>query len=72
MPFIEACIRNVRHVREVTGRWPQRYILTFTPHNVATHDGWHELEVRVRADDGSTVRARRGYWRSNGCSSRLR
>ena len=41
------------------------YVLRYTPQGVA-REGWHDLNVRVRAPDTSkmTIRARRGYWGS--------
>ena len=38
----------------------QRYVLAFTPKGVATGNGWHTLEVKVKRP-GTTVRARSRY-----------
>ena len=42
------------------------YVLRYTPAGVS-REGWHDLNVKVRAPDTSkmTIRARRGYWGSS-------
>jgi Ca-activated chloride channel homolog len=50
-PVFDSLIREFR----------QRYILAFTPERVATRDGWHTLEVKLRKRSGR-VHARSGYW----------
>lgn len=45
----------------ILDEYRQRYILSFTPEGVATGDGWHALNVRVKRR-GAVVRARTGYW----------
>ena len=47
--------------RGILDEYRQRYILSFTPENVARGDGWHALEVKVKRR-GVTIRARTGYW----------
>lgn len=47
--------------RAVLDEYRQRYILSFTPEGVATGDGWHTLDVRVKRK-GVTVRSRTRYW----------
>ena len=50
-PVFDALVREYR----------QRYVLGFTPERVASGDGWHRLEVRLRNKPGK-VHARSGYW----------
>lgn len=45
----------------VVGEFRQRYVLTYTPRNVAP-GGWHAIEVRLKGQRGE-VQARRGYMR---------
>jgi VWFA-related protein len=47
--------------RAVLEEYRQRYILLFTPTSVATGDGWHALDVRVKGK-GVHVRSRTRYW----------
>jgi len=47
--------------QQILREYRQRYILTFTPENVKTGDGWHELSVKVKRR-GASVRARSRYW----------
>jgi len=47
--------------QQILREYRQRYILTFTPENVKTGDGWHELSVKVKRR-GAIVRARSRYW----------
>jgi VWFA-related protein len=45
--------------RSILDEFRHRYLLTYTPRNVA-RDGWHKLDVRVTRP-GARVRARPGY-----------
>lgn len=47
--------------QQILREYRQRYILTFTPEGVATGDGWHTLDVKVKRR-GALVRARTRYW----------
>jgi VWFA-related protein len=47
--------------QQILREYRQRYILSFTPEGVATGDGWHTLDVKVKRR-GAVVRARTRYW----------
>jgi Ca-activated chloride channel family protein len=58
---------------EVLSEFRQRYVLTYTPTDVA-NDGWHTIEVKLRGRRGE-VKARRGYFASpvkRGAAARAR
>jgi hypothetical protein len=48
--------------RGILDEFRQRYLVTYTPHNVS-EGGWHRLEVRVK-NCSAKVRARPGYMRN--------
>ena len=45
--------------RGILSQYRQRYLLTYSPSGQSS-PGWHRLEVRLRAREGSVV-AREGY-----------
>ena len=47
--------------QQILREYRQRYILSFAPEGVASGDGWHALDVKVKRR-GAVVRARTRYW----------
>ena len=45
----------------ILDEYRQRYVLSFTPEGVASGDGWHTLDVKVKRR-GLDVRSRTRYW----------